>query len=72
MTAAYLWLRYILFGQVAREGALNARGLEDFRFLLDRHFRHVVAGDFNAPAIVAWLAVAAVVALWLWTRGRRD
>ena len=26
MTAAYLWLRYILFGQVAREGALNARG----------------------------------------------
>jgi hypothetical protein len=70
MTAAYLWLRYILFGQVAREGALNARGLEDFRFLLDRHFRHVVAGDFNAPAIVAWLAVAVVVALWLWTRGR--
>jgi hypothetical protein len=70
MTAAYLWLRYILFGQVAREGALNARALEDFRFLLDRHFRHVVAGDFNAPAIVAWLAVAAVVFVWLWTRGR--
>ena len=70
MTAAYLWLRYILFGQVAREGALNARGLEDFRFLLDRHFRHVVAGDFDAPAIVAWLAVAVVVAVWIWTRGR--
>jgi hypothetical protein len=70
MTAAYLWLRYILFGQVAREGALNARGLEDFGFLHDRHFRHVVAGDFTAPAIVAWLAVAAVVAVWLWTRGR--
>ena len=70
MTAAYLWLRYVLFGQVAREGALTARGLEDFRFLLDRHFRHVIAGDFNAPAIVAWLAVAAVGALWLWTRGR--
>jgi hypothetical protein len=68
MTAAYLWLRYILFGQVAREGALNPRGLEDFRFLLDRHFRHVVAGDFNAAAIVAWLAVAIVVAVWLWTR----
>ena len=70
MTAAYLWLRYILFGQVAREGALNARGLEDFRFLLDRHFRHVAAGDFNAPAIVAWLAVAVVISVWLWTRGR--
>ena len=31
MTAGYLWLRYLLFGQVAREGALNARALHDFR-----------------------------------------
>jgi len=68
MTAAYLWLRYLLFGQVAREGALNARGLEDFRILLDRHIRHVVAGDMAAPAIVVWLALAAVVIVWLRTR----
>ena len=27
MTAGYLWLRYLLFHQVAREGTLNARGL---------------------------------------------
>ena len=45
MTAGYLWLRLLLFGQVAREGALNARGLEDFRILLDRHIRHVVTGN---------------------------
>ena len=50
MTAGYLWLRYVLFGQVAREGALNARALQDFRILLDRHLRHVVAGSLDAPA----------------------
>ena len=51
MTAGYLWLRYLLFGQVAREGSLTARGLEDFRILLGRHIRHVVAGDLNASAV---------------------
>jgi hypothetical protein len=70
MTAAYLWLRYLLFGQVAREGALNARALEDFAVLLGRHTRHVVAGDMNAPAIVVWVALTAVVAVWLATRAR--
>jgi hypothetical protein len=68
MTAGYLWLRYVLFGQVAREGALNARGLEDFLILLGRHVRHVVGGDLNAPALIVWLAVAAVAVVWLGTR----
>ena len=72
MTAAYLWLRYRLFGQVAREGSLNARGLEDFRILLGRHIRHVVAGDLNASAIVVWIALALVVAVWLATRDPAD
>ena len=69
MTAAYLWLRYLLFGQVAREGSLNARGLEDFRILLGRHIRHVVAGDLNASVIAVWLALAVIVIVWLVTRG---
>ncbi len=69
MTAAYLWMRYLLFGQVAREGSLNARGLEDFRILLGRHIRHVVAGDFNASAMVVAIALAVVVVVWLATRG---
>jgi len=64
MTAAYLWLRFQLFGQVAREGALNARGLTDFAILLGRHTRHVVAGDMNANAIVVAALLAAVVCLW--------
>ena len=55
MTLGYLWLRYQLFGQVAREGTLNARGLRDFYILHGRHLRHVVAGDMQAPAIVVAL-----------------
>jgi hypothetical protein len=69
MTAGYLWLRLLLFGQVAREGALNARGLEDFRILLDRHVRYVVTGNDGGSALVMWLALLAVVAVWLGTRG---
>jgi hypothetical protein len=72
MTGGYLWLRYLLFGQVAREGSLNAKGLEEFRLLLGRHIRHVVVGDLNAWAIVVWLAVAAVVVVWLGTRAGAD
>ena len=71
MTAGYLWLRYLLFGQVAREGSLTARGLEDFRILLGRHIRHVVAGDLNASAVLVWIALAVVVMVWLSTRGTR-
>ena len=63
MTAGYLWLRLLLFGQVAREGALNARGLEDFRILLGRHIRYVVAGDMIASALVVWLALGCGVVL---------
>jgi hypothetical protein len=70
LTAAYLWLRYLLFGQVAREGALNARALQDFGVLLGWHTRHVIAGDKDAPAAVVWLALVAVVVVWLCARRR--
>jgi hypothetical protein len=72
LTAGYLWLRYLLFGQVAREGSLTARGLEDFRILLGRHIRHVVAGDVNASAVVVAIALAVVAIVWLATRGNAD
>ena len=68
MTAGYLWLRYVLFHEVAREGALNARALEDFRILLDRHLRHVVGGSLDAPAVAVWLLLALVGAAWLLLR----
>ena len=68
MTAGYLWLRYVLFHEVAREGALNARALEDFRILLDRHLRHVVGGSLDAPAVAVWLLLALIGAAWLLLR----
>jgi hypothetical protein len=65
MTLAYLWLRYLLFGQVAREGSLNARGLRDFLILHNVHVRHVVGGDMSASAIVVALVLLIVVGMWL-------
>jgi hypothetical protein len=74
MTAGYLGLRLMLFGEVAREGTLNARGLQDFRILVGRHTRHVIAGDLNAPVVLVVLGLALVLGCWLIPRrheGRR-
>jgi hypothetical protein len=63
MTAGYLWLRYILFGQVAREGALSAHTLEEFRAMADRHLRHVILGGIHGSREGLWLSLAGVVAI---------
>jgi len=62
MTAAYLWVRYALFGQVAREGSLGPGALVNFAALVERHLAHVVTGngDANASSIVMWLALVAL------------
>jgi hypothetical protein len=76
MTAGYLCLRYALFGQVAREGALNAKAIEGFFPLIGRHLRHVVTGDIDGSRTVVWLVLAALTVLWLLARrpqpGARD
>jgi hypothetical protein len=66
MTAAYLWLRYALFGQVVREGQLSAEGLSYFGRLALRHLSSVVAGDPAVPpaTVVAALLVMTAV-LWI-------
>jgi hypothetical protein len=71
LTAGYLWLRYVLFGQVAREGSLNARALHDFAIIFNRHLTHVVVGDSDGARAAAMLAVLAVFVVWL-VAGRRD
>ena len=70
MTAAYLVLRYLLFGQIVRESQLNAEGLAFFARLFERHLANVVTGRITAgPA--AWAAVIAVAACaWWLLRGR--
>jgi hypothetical protein len=65
MTGGYLWLRYLLFGQVARESTLNARGLHDFSVIHGLQFRHVIGGDMHASALVV-TAVLTAVAIGVW------
>ena len=70
MTAAYLVLRYLLFGQVVRESQLNAEGLAFFARLFERHLANVVTGQVTA-GLAAWAAVIAVAAgAWWLLRGR--
>jgi hypothetical protein len=72
MTLGYLWLRYLLFGEVAREGALNARGLQDFLALVGRHLTHVIAGEADGPRAVVWVAIAGLVVVWARVRRRAE
>ena len=44
MTVAYLLLRYVLFGQVAREGQLTADGLALSRIFVGKHFQRMFFG----------------------------
>jgi hypothetical protein len=59
LTLGYLWLRYVLFGEVAREGQLGGAMLAAFVRLVDRHLAHVVSGSVDAPRIAVAVACAA-------------
>lgn len=71
LTGAYLYLRLQLFGEVAREGTLNAKGLADFAALFNRHLTHLVIGDHTGSRAAAWLIVAVVLVLGLWMTAAR-
>jgi hypothetical protein len=66
LTGGYLYLRYRLFGEIAREGTLNAKGLADFEWLFNRHLTHVVLGEHTASRVAAWLVVVAVLFAGMW------
>ena len=70
LTLAYLALRYVLFGEVAREGQLTASGLEYFGTLVIRHLQRMAFGDlaYASPLLQA-LAVSLIAAL-LWISPR--
>jgi len=72
LTAGYLYLRYLLFGQIAREGALNAQGLADFRVLFHRHLTHVVTGDMDGSPALLWIALVGVGLAWAAVRRRKS
>ena len=66
MTAGYLALRFLLFGQIVRESQLNAEGLGFFFRLFQHHLAHVVIGRVTAGT-AAWATVVGVAlcAAWL-------
>jgi hypothetical protein len=70
LTLGYLWLRYVLFGEVAREGQLGGEAAAAFVRLVDRHLAHVVAGSVDAPRVYVALAAVTAAVLALLTDGR--
>jgi hypothetical protein len=64
LTAAYLVLRYAIFGEVAREGRLNAENLSLFLDNASVHLRRMVFGEagLRMDSFRAGLMVAAVFA----------
>ena len=68
MTLGYLGLRFVLFGQVAREDQLNEQGLRSFISLVERHLARVVTGDVDGPRSVLWLVLAGAAMVWLFAR----
>jgi hypothetical protein len=71
MTVGYLWLRYLLFGQVAREGSLGAGALADFGALVERHLIHVVTGRYHGSPILLWSVLAALAIGAVASAGRK-
>ncbi len=77
LTLAYLALRYVLFGEVAREGMLNERQLAVFAADAVVHLKRMVYGEVGVATpslrLLLWvLAVGAATAVYGgWAVGRR-
>lgn len=68
LTAGYLLLRYVLFGQVAREETLTAQRFNDFASDSVLHVKRLVFGDMGmtrAGAGAAFAVVAVLAGIWL-------
>jgi hypothetical protein len=72
LTIGYLGLRYVVFGEVARESQLNAQGLDFFGYLVKRHLTRLVFGDVMYGSAAQWAIVAIATAAIVWlAKGRR-
>jgi hypothetical protein len=77
LTVAYLALRYVLFGEVARESMLTARQLQVFAADLAVHLKRMAYGEPGVatagPRLILWvLAVGAATTIYgVWAVGRR-
>jgi hypothetical protein len=63
LTLAYFGLRYVLFGEVARESQLTAENVRTFGELVVRHLQRTVFGAVGVARGWHWIPVGAAVAV---------
>jgi hypothetical protein len=69
LTIAYLVLRYVLFGQVAREGHLTVGGLGVFRIFVGKHFQRMFFGGEVSRYPFGYIsALLVTVGVWFLAR----
>ena len=70
LTAGYLALRYVLFGEMARESQLTASGVEYFATLVMGHMRRMIFGHVSIGTPMLWLLPGVVAAAAAWASPR--
>ncbi len=72
LTGGYLLLRFLVFGEIARESQLSREGVERAGYFVSRHLRREVFGEVDAASPLAWVVVALAITgvWWLWWRSR--
>jgi hypothetical protein len=68
LTAGYLALRYMLFGDAVREESLSWQAFHAFGQLNRRHLARVVTGDAEAQSIALALVVVVLGGAWIAAR----
>jgi hypothetical protein len=74
LTLGYLYLRYAIFGEVARESQL-AEGAAFFGWVVKRHLRRLFLGDVMPSVRLVWVGIIAAAGMLLvlirWGRGTK-
>ena len=69
LTMAYLILRYVVFGEVAREGQLTAAGLGATRIFVGKHFQRMFFGGEVSRYPFGYIsAIAVTTGVWFLVR----
>ena len=72
LTIGYLSLRWVLFGEVAREGQLSAEGLAVTRTFVGKHFQRMFFGGEVSRYPFGYIAALLITAgVWFLARGAR-
>jgi hypothetical protein len=64
LTIGYLYLRYAIFGEVARESQI-AQGVAFFGWVVKRHLRRLFLGDVMPSVRLQWAGIIAAISMLL-------